>query len=205
MRAALSTAPSTAPSAPQAVSRRRPRRQAGHGQALPAGPAGALRRGGVLGGGGGRRGRRRVGAGLGAHRGPQCSFGAMRGPGCSPVSPQNLSAGRAARDPRARGIRTRRKQLGTTVPPMLGLTCGVWLQCACSPPVRARAHLLTHQHYSGGNVPQRSVVAVGASLLVASLALAGCGTRGGRRRRDRRFWFQREQGRQDRRHRAPVR
>jgi branched-chain amino acid transport system substrate-binding protein len=28
-------------------------------------------------------------------------------------------------------------------------------------------------------VPQRSVVAVGASLLVASLALAGCGTRGG--------------------------
>ena len=28
-------------------------------------------------------------------------------------------------------------------------------------------------------MPQRSVVAVGASLLVASLALAGCGTRGG--------------------------
>ena len=27
-------------------------------------------------------------------------------------------------------------------------------------------------------MPQRSVVAVGASLLVASLALAGCGTRG---------------------------
>jgi len=28
-------------------------------------------------------------------------------------------------------------------------------------------------------VPQRSVVAIGTSLLVASLALAGCGTRGG--------------------------
>ena len=52
-------------------------------------------------------------------------------------------------------------------------------------------------------MPQRSVVAVGASLLVASLALAGCGTRGeDDGGDDRRFWFQREQGRQDRRHRA---
>src|SRR6188474_590784 len=48
------------------------------------------------------------------------------------------------------------------------------------------AHLWCgHEHtrspysfYPGGNVPQRSVVAVGASLLVASLALAGCGSRG---------------------------
>src|SRR3954447_8760041 len=61
---------------------------------------------------------------------------------------------------------------------MLGRFRGVWLQCACSP---SRGHEHTCSHFSyktGGNVPQRSVVAVGASLLVASLALAGCGTRG---------------------------
>ena len=48
-----------------------------------------------------------------------------------------------------------------------------------SPPPCGHEHTCSpHSYYSGGNVPQRSVVAVGASLLVASLALAGCGTRG---------------------------
>ena len=54
-------------------------------------------------------------------------------------------------------------------------------------------------------MPQRSVVAVGASLLVASLALAGCGTRGDDSGSDRPDLAPAEQGRQDRRHRAPVR
>jgi branched-chain amino acid transport system substrate-binding protein len=45
--------------------------------------------------------------------------------------------------------------------------------------VASTEHPLTSPALPGGNVPQRSVVAVGASLLVASLALAGCGTRGG--------------------------
>ena len=53
-------------------------------------------------------------------------------------------------------------------------------------------------------MPQRSVVAVGASLLVASLALAGCGTRG-ESDSDATGGGDCQQGRQDRRHRAPVR
>ena len=53
-------------------------------------------------------------------------------------------------------------------------------------------------------MPQRSVVAVGASLLVASLALAGCGTRDDSGS-DASGSGAGEQGRQDRRHRAAVR
>src|SRR6478736_47484 len=61
---------------------------------------------------------------------------------------------------------------------MLGRPPTQWLQCA-SPPRCGHEHTCSpFSYYSGGNVPQRSVVAVGASLLVASLALAGCGTRG---------------------------
>src|SRR6478736_6961169 len=61
---------------------------------------------------------------------------------------------------------------------MLGRPPTQWLQCA-SPPRCGHEHTCSpHSYYSGGNVPQRSVVAIGTSLLVASLALTGCGTRG---------------------------